>query len=125
MAQTAKQRLLQGSAVRAAYGVAASLFPKQLAAAGGMKEEDIDLDARYLNRLFGGRDLLVAGLTVAMVNAGDEARAAKLNLMAEATDTIALLEEVRSRGGLDRTLFIGLVFNVFGYATWIRALQAV
>lgn len=120
----AKRLLLQGSAVRAAYGITAALFPKQLAAVGRMKEEDIDLDARYLNRLFGGRDLLVAGLTVAMVNTGDETRAAKLNLVAEATDTIALLEEVRSRGGLDRTLFIGLVFNVFGYATWIRALQA-
>ena len=124
MTLSAKQRLLQGSAVRASYGIAALLFPKQLAAAGGMKEEDVDLDARYLNRLFGGRDLLVAGLTVAVVNTGNEAGAAKLNLLAEATDTVALLEEVRSRGGLDRTLFIGLVFNLFGYATWIRALQA-
>jgi hypothetical protein len=124
MTLTAKQRLLQGSAVRASYGIAALLFPKQLAAAGGMKEEDVDLDARYLNRLFGGRDLLVAGLTVAVVSTGNEAGAAKLNLVAEATDTVALLEEVRSRGGLDRTLLIGLVFNLFGYATWIRALQA-
>jgi hypothetical protein len=120
---SAKQRLLQGSAVRAAYGTTALLFPKQLAAAGGMKEEDVDLDARYLNRLFGARDILVAALTVAQVRSGDEAGAAKLNLVAEATDTLALIEEVRSRGGLDRTLFIGLVFNLFGYATWIRALQ--
>jgi len=124
MAASAKQILLQGSAVRAGYGIAALLFPKQLAAAGGMREEDVDLDARYLNRLFGGRDLLVAGLTVAGAQAGDDARMAKLNLVAEATDSLALLEEVRSRGGLDRTLFIGLVFNLFGYATWIRALAA-
>ena len=124
MAASAKQILLQGSAVRAGYGIAALLFPKQLAAAGGMREEDVDLDARYLNRLFGGRDLLIAGLTVAGAQAGDDARIAKMNLVAEATDSLALLEEVRSRGGLDRTLFIGLVFNLFGYATWIRALTA-
>jgi hypothetical protein len=122
---SARQLLLQGSAARAGYGITALLFPKQLAAAGGMKEEDVDLDARYLNRLFGARDILVAALTVAKIRSGDEAGATKLNLVAEATDTIALVEEVRSRGGLDRTLFIGLVFNAFGYATWIRALQAV
>ena len=124
MAASPKQILLQGSAVRAGYGIAALLFPKQLAAAGGLSEDEVDLDARYLNRLFGGRDLLVAGLTLAGLRAGDEARLAKLNLVAEATDSIALLEEVRARGGLDRTLFIGLVFNLFGYATWIRALSA-
>jgi hypothetical protein len=116
--------LLQGSAVRAGYGISALLFPKQLAAAGGMNEDEVDLDARYLNRLFGGRDLLVAGLTISQVQAGDERRATWLNLICEGTDTISLLEEVRSRGGLDRTLFIGLLFNIFGYATWIRALRA-
>ena len=119
-----RQILIQGSAVRAGYGIAALLFPKQLAAAGAMREEDVDLDARYINRLFGGRDLLVAALTLAGVRAGDDAGMAKLNLVAEATDTLALIEELRSRGGLDRTLLIGLVFNLFGYATWIRALTA-
>src|SRR6266480_1914692 len=112
MPASSKQILIQGSAVRAAYGIAALLFPKQLAAAGGMGEEEVDLDARYLNRLFGGRDLLVAALTLAGVRTGDDGRLAKLNLVAEATDSIALIEEMRSRGGLDRTLFIGLVFNL-------------
>ena len=124
MATSPSQILLQGSAARAAYGITALLFPRQLAAAGGMSEDEVDLDARYINRLFGGRDLLVAGLTVAGVRAGNEDHAVKLNLVAEATDTIALIEEMRSRGGLDRTLFIGLLFNLFGYATWIRALSA-
>jgi hypothetical protein len=100
------------------------LFPKQLAAAGGMSEDEVDLDARYLNRLFGGRDLLVAALTIGAVRRGDDAHAAKLNLVAEATDTISLIEELRGRGGLDRTLLIGLLFNAFGYATWVRALNA-
>lgn len=121
---SAAKILLQGSSVRAAYGIAALLFPKQLAMAGGMSEEDVDLDARYLNRLFGGRDLTVAGLTVATVRAGEEAQAVRLNLICEATDTVSLIEEVRARGGLDRTLLIGLLFNVFGYATWVRALRA-
>jgi hypothetical protein len=58
------------------------------------------------------------------VRAGEERQATNLNLICEATDTIALLEEVRTRGGLDRTLAIGLAFNVAGYATWLRALRA-
>ena len=123
MTQSARQ-LLQGSAARAGYGITALLFPDRLAAAGGMKPEDVDLDARYINRLFGARDILLAAVTVAKVRSGDEAAAAKLNLLAEGSDTLALIEEVRARGGLDRTLLIGLVFNIFGYATWIRALEA-
>jgi hypothetical protein len=120
----ASKLLLQGSAMRGAYGLLALLFPKLLNAGAGMSEEEVDADARYLNRLFGGRDLVVAGLTLAAVRAGEERRATNLNLICEATDTIALLEEVRTRGGLDRTLAIGLAFNVAGYATWLRALRA-
>ena len=116
--------LLQGSALRATYGLLALLFPKALNAAAGMAEEDVDPDARYINRLFGGRDLLVAGLTVVAVGAGDEGDAININLVCEATDTISLLEELRTRGRLDRTLAIGLAFNVAGYATWLRALLA-
>ncbi len=124
MPASAKQLLLQGSAARAAYGISALFFPNQLAAAGGMSPDDVDLDARYINRLFGSRDLLVAGLTIGAIRRGEEKQAAWMNLIAEATDTISFMEEARARGGLDRTLFIGLVFNVFGYATWVRALNA-
>ena len=116
--------LLQGSALRATYGVLALLFPKLLNSAAGMSEEDVDPDARYINRLFGGRDLLVAGLTGAAVRSGEHRHATNMNLICEGTDTVSLLEELRSRGGLDRTLVIGLAFNVAGYATWVRALRA-
>jgi hypothetical protein len=116
--------LLQGSALRATYGLLALLFPKLLNSAAGMAEEDVDPDARYLNRLFGGRDLLVAGLTAAAVKSGEHRHATNINLICEGTDTVSLLEELRSRGGLDRTLAIGLAFNVAGYATWVRALRA-
>ena|SRR5258708_29316642 len=121
----AAKMLLQGSALRATYGLLALLFPKALNAAAGQTEEDVDPDARYINRLFGGRDLLVAGLTVAAVRAGGERHATNINLVCEATDTISLLEELRARGRFDRTLAIGLAFNVAGYATWLRALRAV
>ena len=116
--------LLQGSAIRATYGLFALLFPKLLNAAAGIPEDEVDPDARYLNRLFGGRDLLVAGMTLAAVRTGDERGAAKLNLICEGTDTISLLEELRTRGAIDRTLAIGLAFNLAGYATWLRALRA-
>jgi hypothetical protein len=116
--------LLQGSIIRATYGILALLFPKLLLAATKMTEEQIGPEARYFNRLFGGRDLLVAGATVLAVRAGAPEQAVKANLLAEATDTVSLAEEARSRGGIDRTLAIGLAFNVLGYATWLRALKA-
>ena len=117
--------LIQGSIVRAAYGVLALLFPKLLLASVGMSQEDVGAEGRYFNRLFGGRDLLVAGATIAAAKAGNETQAVKANLFCEFTDSVSLVEEARSRGGLDRTLAIGLAFNVFGYATWVRALRSV
>jgi hypothetical protein len=120
----ASKILMQGAALRATYGLFALLFPKALNASAGIPDEEVDPDARYLNRLFGGRDLLVAGLTVSAVRAGDERHALKINLISEGTDTISLLEELRTRGGVDRTVAIGIAFNVAGYATWVRALRA-
>jgi hypothetical protein len=124
MRPMAAKILLQGSGLRATYGLLALLFPKLLFSSVGMSEEDLDQEARYFNRLFGGRDLLVAGLTVAAVRAGELRSATNINLVCEGTDTVSLLEELRSRGGLDRTLAIGLAFNVAGYATWLRAFRA-
>jgi hypothetical protein len=114
--------LIQGSLVRVAYGVVSLLFPNYLFGVVGMK--DVDPDARYLNRLFGGRDLVVAGLTLKAAKKGEGVSAAITNLVCEATDTVGLVEEVRTRGKLERSLIIGLLFNVVGYATWIRALLA-
>ena len=74
--------------------------------------------------MFGGRDLLVDGMTVLGVRAGQERQMTAVNLTCEATDSVSLLEELRSRGGMDRTLWIGLLFNLTGYATWLRALVA-
>jgi hypothetical protein len=116
--------LIRGSIIRTAYGLLALLFPKLLLAGSGMTEEQIGPEARYFNRLFGGRDLLVAGATVLAVRSGASEQAVKANLIAEFTDTVSLVEEARSRGGMDRTLAIGLAFNVGGYATWLRALRA-
>jgi hypothetical protein len=121
-APVAAKILIQGSAGRAAYGLLALLFPKLLFSSVGMSE--VDGEARYFNRLFGGRDLLVAGATVAAARAGAHSSATKVNLICEVTDSIALAEELRSRGGFDRTLAIGLAFNVAGYATWLRALRS-
>lgn len=114
--------LIQGSLIRAGYGVLALLFPKYLFGAIGIK--DADPEARYINRLFGGRDLLVAAGTVGAVRRGGAAKATIANLACEATDTISLVEELRVRGKLERTLIVGLLFNLVGYATWIRALLA-
>ena len=116
--------LIQGSIVRAAYGIVALLFPNLLAKSVGMDERDVDAEARYFNRLFGGRDLLVAGGTVAAVKQGQQQAAVKANIICEFTDTISAVQELRSRGKMDQTLAIGFAFNVFGYLTWLRALRA-
>ena len=116
--------LIRGSILRSAYGILALLFPKLLLAATRTSEDQFGTEARYFNRLFGGRDLLVAGATVLAVRSGAAEQAVKANLIAEFTDTVSLVEEARQRGGMDRTLAIGLGFNIGGYATWIRALRA-
>jgi hypothetical protein len=114
--------LIRGSLVRVAYGAIALAFPELIFGSIGIKEPDPD--ARYVNRLFGGRDLLVAGQTVIAVAAGNGKSAVAANLFAEATDTVALVEEIRIRRKLDRVLIVGIVFNAFGYLTWLRALLA-
>jgi hypothetical protein len=116
--------MVQGSVVRALDGILALFLPKLLFASVGVSEKDVGEDARYFNRLFGGRDLLVALGTVAAVRAGADAKAVRVNLFCEATDSIALGEEIRVRGRLERTTIIGAVFNLVGYATWLRALRA-
>jgi hypothetical protein len=118
----ARTHLIQGSLVRAAYGILALVAPKLLfATVPGTKVDD---DARYFNRLLGGRDLLVALGTIAAVRTGSEATALKANVFCEVTDSVSLVEEVRGRGKLDRMTVIGLLFNVGGYAIWLRAARA-
>lgn len=111
--------LVQGSVGRAAYGVLAMAFPKVFDAVA-----PLDKEARYFNRLFGGRDLTIAAGTVAMMRKGEMRGPLGANFACEITDTIALVQEIRARGGLDRSTAIGLGFNVVGYATWIRAALA-
>jgi hypothetical protein len=117
--------LMQGSIGRAAYGLFALLFPRVLFSAFRISEGEVDDQARYFNRLFGGRDLLVAGMTVAAARAGAVEPATRANLVCEFTDTVSLGGELRSRGKMDRYLWLGLGFNVVGYWTWLRALRAV
>jgi hypothetical protein len=120
----AAKTLIQGSIIRATYGILALLLPRLLVKSVGMNPNDIDPDARYFNRLFGGRDILVAGATVAAVKAGAERQATKANMVCEFTDSISLLEELRSGRSFDRTIAIAIAFNVTGYLTWLKALRA-
>ena len=103
--------LIQGSLVRIAYGVLSLLFPDILFASIALK--DVDKEARYLNRLFGGRDLVIAGLTLKAARTGNGAGAVVTNLVCEATDTLGLVEELRTRGKLERTLIVGLLLIGF------------
>ncbi|MGI8429894.1 MAG: hypothetical protein ACR2OB_11470 [Solirubrobacteraceae bacterium] len=119
-----KKTLIASSLARALYGVLALLAPKLLFGSVGIKQVGVDPQARYFNRLLGGRDLLVAGATLAAVRSGAHSAAVKANVACELTDTVALVEELRVRGRLDRTLAVGLVLNVGGYAAWLHALWA-
>ncbi len=127
----AKRILIEGSLVRGAYGLISLLLPKLLFGLVRESEADLGVKARYFNRLFGGRDLLVASGTLAAVRSGALSGAVKANLACELTDTISLVEEVRVRGGrrglrtgMDRILALGLAFNIAGYVAWVRALRA-
>ncbi|MGI8902662.1 MAG: hypothetical protein ACR2IP_03170 [Solirubrobacteraceae bacterium] len=118
--------LIKASIARAAYGVVALLFPKLLFGAVRRGQPEIDVGARYFNRLLGGWDLVVAGVSVAALRNGATRSVLSANLACELTDTVSLVEEVRLRGGvrggLDRILVAGLAFNLVGYAAWLRAL---
>jgi hypothetical protein len=114
--------LIQGSIVRALYGLLALFAPELLVKA--IPGVELEEDARYLNRLFGGRDLLVTIGTVSAVRSGAHSSAVMANVFCEITDSVSLAEEVRVRGKLDPVTIVGLLFNVFGYATWLRAARA-
>lgn len=115
--------LIQGSIVRGLYGVLALLAPDVLTALPGAA--DIEDDARYFNRLFGGRDLLVAVATVLAVRKGQAGREVlAANVFCELTDSVSLVEELRARGKPDPVTIIGALFNVAGYGTWLRAARA-
>jgi hypothetical protein len=117
MAST-RQLLINGSVVRAGYGAMAIFAPDTLFKLSGKPVED---EPRYFNALFGGRDLSIVAMTVAAVRSRREREAVFLNMSCEATDLVALLQEIRARGGLDQTLVAGIAFNVFGWATWLAA----
>jgi hypothetical protein len=117
--------IIQGSIVRGLYGILALLAPSVIVASvPGMSEDDLDDDARYFNRLFGGRDLLIAIATLAAARRGHGHTAVKVNLGCELTDSVSMVEEIRARRKLDRTTIIGALFNIAGYATWVRAARA-
>ena len=115
---TARRLLLQAAGVRTAYGVVSLAAPEALFAAARVRP---DPDTRYANALFGGRDLTIAGMTVAAVNGGREREALLLNASCEATETAVLLIELKRRGGLAPVLAMGLALNALGWLSVVRA----
>ena len=77
-------------------------------------------DVRYFNALFGGRDIVVGLWILKAIRDGDHDLALKANIACEATDSIALAQEVRERGGLDRATGVGLAFNLVGWLELAR-----
>jgi hypothetical protein len=116
------KKIIQGSLVRAVYGVVSLLFPKVLFTATGLK--DADPDTRYINRILGGRELLLASSSALSVRDGSTNGALAANLVAAASDTVALVEEIRERGKVERALVVGIGFNVLSYVLWFRSALA-
>jgi hypothetical protein len=115
---TTQSIMRNGTSVRLAYGLLSLFAPKLLFKLSG---KPVEPEPRYFNALFGGRDLSVCAATAAALSSGRERDAVLLNLSCEATDLIALLQELRERGGLDQTLVAAIAFNTFGWATWLSA----
>jgi hypothetical protein len=112
-----RKQLVSVAIVRTLYGLAALFAPRLLS--GPANLPDLEPDERYFNGLFGGRDLTVAGLTVAALQTGREREAVLANLSCEATDLVALGLEIRRRGGVDRVTGVGIVFSAFGLLGWL------
>ncbi len=107
-----------GAVVRILYGVFSLFAPDRMFKASGFDAPEPDV--RYFNALFGGRDILVGAWIWKTIDAGDLDTALAAHVGCEATDSIALVQEVRRRGGLDQATIGGLVFNLVGWASWIR-----
>ncbi len=103
--------------VRIVYGLLALFAPKRMFDSFGFGEPEPD--ARYFNALFGGRDIVVGGWILKATDEGDLGTALAAHIGCEATDSIALAQEVRQRGGFDRATAAGLAFNLVGWASWI------
>lgn len=119
---TARRALLTASTLRLAYAASALGAPDATAKAMGVPP--MAPDARYLNALFGGRDVTVVAAVLGAMRAGRVREAAWLNATCEVTDLIALVQEHRRRGGFDDTLKIGAAFCLAGQALALRALLA-
>jgi hypothetical protein len=115
--------IIQGSLLRATYGVLAAAAPRMLLKALFLDEAVLGEQGRYFNRLLGGREIIVATRSIAAVNAGEPEKAVKINLLCSATDTMALLHELKERGGMDATLMRGLGFNMLSWAITLRAMR--
>jgi hypothetical protein len=109
-----------GGLARIVYGLLALFAPKRMFAAFGF--DGPDPDVRYFNALFGGRDILVGLWILKALRDGDEDLALKANIACEATDSIALANELRERGGFDQTTTAALAFNVVGWLSWLGVL---
>jgi hypothetical protein len=120
--QVVRQTLMGGVVLRTVYGVLALGAPRLMFRSAGQSEPDPNV--RYFNALFGGRDIVVAGWTVAALRQGREREALAANIGCELGDSIALVQELRVRGGLDLFTGVGLAFNLLGWASWTRAAAA-
>jgi hypothetical protein len=110
--------MLNVTSVRLAYGMLSMFTPDLLFKLSG---KPVEAEPRYFNALFGGRDLSVCAATISSLKAGRDREAVLLNISCEATDLVALLQEVRARRGLDQTLAAAIAFNAFGWTTWLSA----
>jgi hypothetical protein len=118
-----KNPLFHGAMLRLGYGALSLFAPDVLLKSLGAPADLLGDQGRYFNRLVGGRELMLGAGTICSIKAGHTQRSAKTNLILEAADTVALVQEARLRGGLDATLARGLGFNVVGYLLVGRALK--
>ena len=118
----ARRILLNGAIVRTAYGLLSLFAPKAIFAPAGQGKPPPD--SRYFNALFGGRDLTVAAVTFAALRSGREREALLANVSCEATDFMALVQEIRQGRRVDSVVIVGALFNLGGWISWAMAARA-
>ena len=117
---SARRILLNGVIARTAYGLLSLFAPKVIFAGQGKPPPD----SRYFNALFGGRDLTVAAVSYAALRSGREREALLVNVSCEATDFLALVQEIRERRSVDSVVIAGALFNLGGWIAWAMAARA-
>ncbi|WP_354699347.1 hypothetical protein DSM112329_05061 [Paraconexibacter sp. AEG42_29] len=109
------------AAIRIGYGVVAIARPDVMFKVLRMPEHP---DARGFNAFLGSRDIVVGLFSLRARDPQRIADAILLNQANEVIDSVVIAQELRAGRRGDIFSVVGVVFNAYGWLTWIKARKA-